>query len=151
MPKLIKPVIDLTRSHFVKPHGDITVHGTWYLGDKEGEWPCLVLVPTYRQFTMGWQPCVVTVDLAWIWSEEHGDPEFAAETAASFAESLGILGGMNAAIRVAGVIRDHLGDLLSIPPRPQVEQKIVGDFIACEAETGKTHHIAMKDDANVRD
>jgi len=143
---VIRQVLDLTKSHFRQEHGDITVYGTWWLGDKEGAWPCLVLVPTFRVLLPTCAPCVVSLDLAWIWSEEHGSPEFAADTAMSFAQSLGLGTEPRNVFRVAGIIRDHIGDLLTIPPRPTVEQQAVGDILITDKQSGKTRHAEIKDD-----
>ncbi len=141
---VIRRVLDLTRYHFRQRHGDITVYGTWWLGD-EGPWSCLVLVPSFRE-TRGCVPCVVSIDLAWIWSEEHGSPAFAAETAMDFAETLGIGARPRSAVRVAMIIRDHLEDLLKIPPRPAVRQHHVGDIVITERESGKARHAEIRDD-----
>ena len=49
MSNLIRPVLDLSVSAWVKKHGDITAWGTWYLDlDGEAPWPCIVLTPTFK-------------------------------------------------------------------------------------------------------
>jgi hypothetical protein len=150
---IIRPALDLTKYAFKQAHGDITVFGTWWLGDKdkaEGYWPCLVLVPTFRMFdTYSYQPCVVTLDLAWIWSEEQGSPEFAAETAMSFANSLGMTVDGDTCFRIASMIRDHLEDLIKrIPPRPTSHQDVVADILITDKNTGRQRHAEIKDDVH---
>lgn len=146
---LITPVLDLTTYAFRQQHGDITVYGTWWLGDKdkEGYWPCLVIVPTYRTFSESYAPCVVTLDLAWIWSEEHGSPEFAAETAMSFAQSLGMVPDKRTCFRIASIIREHLEDLIKrIGPRPTDHQAVVADILITDKQSGRERHTEIKDD-----
>ncbi|BBZ94313.1 hypothetical protein BRDID11004_47840 [Bradyrhizobium diazoefficiens] len=148
---VIRPALDLTKYAFRQQHGDITVLGTWWLGDKdraEGYWPCLVLVPTFRMMIGdSYVPCVVTLDLAWIWSEEHGDPAFALDTAMSFAQSLGLEVSRHTCFRILSIIRDHIEDLIKrIPPRPTSHQDFVADILITDKTTGRERHAEIKDD-----
>jgi len=138
---LIRPVIDLTKNHWTKAHGDLTVYGTWFYDKDDGWVPCLVILPTFRQGT----PCIVSMDLSWIWSEEHGDPEYAAETATAFAVGLGLPPVARSCFRIASMIRDHLGDLLSIPPRPADDQIVVAEALVSEQD-GKQRYAEIKED-----
>jgi hypothetical protein len=142
---LITPALDLTKYAFRQQHGDIIAYGTWWLGDKdraEGYWPCLVL-----RHVLGGVPCVVTLDLAWIWSEEEGSPEFALETATSFAHSLGMTPDWPSIYRITSIIRDHIEDLIKrIPPRPTSHQNVVADILITEKQTGRERHAEIKDD-----
>jgi hypothetical protein len=143
MVDLIRPALDLTRNAWRQQHGDIVAIGTWWLADSEGSYPCMVLIPAFGRPD---HPCVVSVDLAWIWSEEAGSPEFAMETAMSFAMSLGMAPDFKNCTRIAGIIRDHLGDLLSIKPRPADADdiKVVADAILTSPD-GKERHAEIKD------
>lgn len=143
---LIRPCLDLTRYAWRHTHGDVEVFGSWQFDPDDGPVPCMVLVPAHRALHASFKPCVVSLDLAWIWSEEQGNPEFAAEVAAEFAEALGIGFSVRNAIRIAGIIRDHLGDLLSIPPRPRTEdyEKVVADVLATNAD-GKERHAEIRE------
>lgn len=142
---VIRQVLDLTVYAWRQQHGDLTVYGTWYLGDAEGPWPCMVIVPTYRTFTQSYVPCVVSIDLAWIWSEEEGDPEYAAETAISFADTLGIGANPQNVFRIASIVRDHIADLIKIGPRPAEHKKIVADALLKD-ENGRERHTEIRDD-----
>jgi hypothetical protein len=143
--KLIRPVIDLTVSAWVKQHGDLTCFGTWFLDtDGEAPWPCMVIVPTHKSMSHSYVPCIVSLDLAWIWSEENGDPEFAMATALSFARSLGLTTDWKNVNRIASIIRDHLGDLLRIGARPDNLKKIVADVLM-KAENGKERTAEVRD------
>lgn len=142
---LITPVLDLSKYAWRQRHGDITVYGTWWLGDKdkgEGCWPCMVLLPMH-----GGVPCVVTLDLAWIWSEESGSPEFALEKATEFALGLGMTPDWPNLYRITSIIRDHIEDLIKrIPPRPTSHQDAVADILIINKQTGKERQVEVKDD-----
>lgn len=141
--EIIRPALDLTKYHARQRHGDVTVYLTWWRDPDDGWVPVLVLVPSFSRLS-DYQPCVVTVDLAWIWSEEHGNPRFAAQTAASFCVSLGFSPTPKKAIRIASIIRDHLDDLLKIPPRPRDDYQVVADAIM-KAESGRERHVEIAD------
>lgn len=114
----MKHALDLTRHHFRKRHGDITVYGTWWLADDSGPRPCLVLIPTNGQSWQRSTPCVVPLNQAWVWSEEIGDPIRAAKTAIEFVDALRQPPSMQSAFRVRGIIIDHLDELVGMPPMP---------------------------------
>lgn len=111
----MKPALNLARYAWRHQHGDLTAYGTWWF-TPDGARPCLVLIPTNAQDYMRSTPAVVTLDQAWIWSEAIGDGARAARTAAMFAHALDLPHGVDSAIRVASIVRDHLGDLLTIKP-----------------------------------
>jgi hypothetical protein len=119
-------VLDLTRYAWKQRHGDIEVIGTWLM-HRDGPLACMVLKPasaqTYDRFT----PCAVLQKNAWVWSEAIGDGGEAARASYDFAAALG-LNQHNATnvFRVASIIRDHIGDLLAIPPMPD-ERVVVGE------------------------
>lgn len=143
---ILRPVLDLTTAAWEHTHGDIKVVGTWWL-DTDGEppWPCMVLVPAHHSLaTDRYVPCVVSLDLAWIWSEEQGDAEFAMETAISFCQSLGLSVNWANCYRVASIIRDHLEDLIKIGPRPAALNTVVADVLM-QDEHGKERHHELKD------
>lgn len=119
-------VLDLTRYAWKQQHGDLEAIGTWLL-HRDGPLPCLVLKPTSAQRHDQFIPCVVLQKDAWIWSEAIGDGAEAARSAYDFACALG-LSPHNSTniIRVASIIRDHIGDLLGIPPMP-AEREVVGE------------------------
>lgn len=147
MSRVIRPALDLSRYAWTQRHGDLTVYGTWWYDNDDNQWvPCLVIVPTFSVISNERvTPCVVTLDLAWIWSEEEGSPRFAAETAASFCDSLGMAVNPKNAIRVAGIIRDHLEDLIKrIPPRPP-QNAVVADAIVTNA-AGRERHAEIRED-----
>jgi hypothetical protein len=114
-----QPALDLSRIHGSQKHGDLTVYLTWWLASDGGPRPCLVLLPTDQSRWQYTQPCVVLLDQAWQWSEEIGDPAYAARMSMQFAASLGLSAAdATNVFRVRSAIVDHLGDLLAMPPMP---------------------------------
>lgn len=138
--------IDLTRCHFKRTVGDIDVFGTWFFGDASaGPRPCLVLLPANRNSGRRPVPIVILVDQAWIWSEEIGDPAESARRSLLYARLLGLnTADIGEAFRVAGLIRDHLSDLISLPPIPQSERFVAADGISTD-ENGRTTELKIFD------
>ncbi|MED5545691.1 MAG: hypothetical protein VYD90_10615 [Pseudomonadota bacterium] len=132
--------LDLTRYHDRARHGDIDVFLTWF-GDRLD--PCLVLVPAYVEGYENVTPCVVPQAAAWIWSEAIGEGDHCARTSHSFCKHLRINPDPHACIRVTSIIRNHIGDLLAIPPAP-FEREVVADAIRTDSN-GKEHHTEVTD------
>jgi len=144
---IIRPALDLTKYAFRQQHGDITVFGTWWLDEDDGWVPCLALVPTFRMGHDGYMPAVVPMDHAWAWSEESGDPRYAAVTSAKFAAGLGFPVDHFSCFRIASIIREHLEDSIKrIPPRPTDHQSVAADVLLIDKSTGRERHAEIKDD-----
>ena len=139
----MRPILDLTLRHFTRPKGDITLIGSWIEVDGRHR-PCLVLIATADEGRETAVPCVVTLDKAWIWSEDVGDGARAAQIAFSFCEALRLTADPHNIIRVASLIHDHLGDLLAIPPwrAPKVEEA-VAEVTITERSSGKTAEVSL--------
>lgn len=135
----MQTALDLTRVWKSFRHGDLTVILSWYRDPRTtaGARPCLVLIPAYASLEH-LIPCVVTLDKAWIWSEEIGDEELAGRAAGEFAASLGMSGTAHDFIRIRSLIVDHLGDLLAMPPLPTelVPKTVIGEGRITERESG---------------
>lgn len=132
--------LDLTRYHARQQHGDLTVFLTWF-GDELV--PCLVVVPTHYEGHEKVTPCIVLQKNAWLWSEAIGDGGHCAIVSHQFCHHLRIKQSMNNCIRVSSIIRDHIGDLLCVPPAP-FERIVVGDAIRRDA-AGKEHYSEIHD------
>jgi hypothetical protein len=102
-----------------------------------------VIVPAHYEGHDRVTPCVVPQSAAWIWSEAVGDGGHAARTSHQFCQHLRITPSMTACIRITSIIRDHIGDLLAIPPAP-FEHVVVADAIRRD-EYGKEHHSEVRD------
>ena len=111
----MKTVLDLSRRAWVRALRDFTIIGTWILADDRWR-PCMVIMRTGDESSDHCIPCIVSVDSAWIWAPEIGDPRRAARTAVQFAEALRLPTDQSTLIRLALLIEDHLDDLMHIPP-----------------------------------
>ncbi len=128
--------LDLNR-YLAKFHrGDITAFLTWTTHNGR---PCLVLIPThvllhYDRVT----PCIVPMDAAWAWDETTGDGAHAARTSYDFACALGFTPSPPVLMRITGIIRDLLGDLLVMPVMPAFyDTRVEADATITSLETGK--------------
>jgi hypothetical protein len=140
----IRPALDLTRYHWRATHGDLTTYGTWYLAEDSGPKPCLVLLPTHKQSWEKATPCVVMLEDMWRWSD-LGDEVAQARVAVGFAENLGLdIANPRNALRVRGIICDHIGDMLSMPPMPAAMRNpvVIGEAKVTSREGGNVvrHH-----------
>lgn len=143
-PSSTRIALDLSRYHARHTHGDLTVYLTWYGTDQRR--PAIVITPSYR---IGWEvstPCIVPLETAWAWDETVGDPRHCARTTAAFLAALGIPVSIQSAVRLTSLIRDHLGDLLAMPPEP-VELVEVGDVIRIDQD-GREHHSVIRERDN---
>lgn len=132
------PDLDLNKRVWTFRKDGIMAIGTWIRLEDRFR-PCMVLIPADREYDDRLTPCVVTMDRAWIWSEEVGDPAQAAHTAHQFASTLGLNAhDRRTVIRIAMFIADHLGDLLSIPPYPTDDQQTVAEVTIRDPTTGRT-------------
>lgn len=136
-------MLDLSRRAFDFQRGNITVIGTWVQLDFRRWRPCLVLVRTGEELREDTWPCVVTVDQAWIWSEEIGDPQRAAHQAMAFAQALRLGDTPQTVIRIASLIHDHLGDLLGIPPYQGPDDEPVAEVTITDRATGRTREVLV--------
>ena len=135
----MNPDLDLTKRVWTSDRLGVRAIGTWIRLDDRFR-PCMVLIPADREYSdRRLTPCVVTLDRAWIWSEEVGDPAAAAFTAYQYAATLGLNAhDKRAVMRLARFIADHLGDLLSIPPYPKDDQETVAEVTMRDANSGRT-------------
>ena len=129
--------LNLTESHFVKVRGELTMYGSWY-GDRLR--PCLAIVPTFRNDKT---PLLVELDSAYRWNpdDKDVDPRGCAALVMQFLHENGLDSGdiLHAHMRVMSFIHDHLGDLLTMPPKP-TNLVVVADAFRTDHETGKTTH-----------
>lgn len=116
-----RPAIDLTRHAFVRELGDLTLFGTWlHNEDQEDTEPCLVIIPSYRAKGT-YKPAVIALSAAF----RYNDPRHCARAASIFARNLGFE-DLATANRIANLIYDHLGDLVTMPNDPTIAH-VVGE------------------------
>jgi hypothetical protein len=141
-----KAPYDLRISHATYRRGDVLVWLTWNQNTGEA---AMVLTPKMERIHHERIiPCVVPLSRAWAWAEETGDEGDIVVNAALFAANLGFNPNNLANVRkIIGIVRNHLGDLLAVPPRPRDHHTVVADMIITDNATGKTKHIEVKDHA----
>lgn len=132
-------ILDLTRYHGRHAHGDLTVFLTWFGNDLV---PCLVIVPSYYEGHERVTPCIVPQRSAWLWSS-IGDGSHCALASYQFCKHLRMNTSPGNVIRITSIIRDHIGDLLAIPPAP-FETVVVGDALRRDLN-GKEHYSEIRD------
>ena len=134
--------LDLTKYAFRHQRGDITVYGTWFGKDQQ---PALVLVQSGTEERGFVVPCVVPLASAWLWSDQIGDPAHCARQSYWFAHALRLTANNIATcMRITTLIRDHIGDLASIPVKP-TESIVVADALRTD-QYGKTQHAEVRED-----
>lgn len=130
-----KFALDLTKSHFRRQYGNLTLYGSWF-GKKRS--PVLVLLPANREHFSNATPCVIPLASAYKWA---GDPDFALDNAHdSFRFALALnLDAHNpfTLSRITTIIRDNIGDLLLMPPYPESERAVVADATITDVD-GRT-------------
>jgi len=138
------PVLDLSLRHFERTVGNVTIIGTWLLTTQR---PTLALIPSnVSPYHDRITPCLVPLDLAYEWDEHTGDPGTCALMSFQFAAAL----GMNPneprnVLFVTTLVRDSLGDLLTMPPFPATEKTATADVLITDTNTGKSHEAEIKD------
>lgn len=153
-PRLYEHAINLTVTYgdpIVR--GDITVYRTW-LKLADGHQACLVLLPTGHMFMNRDQlvPCVVPLSMAHKWAEETGDFGDCLISAGHFCANLG-WNPMNPKnpFRIISIIRDLLGDLISIPPREAYapDRVVAAEMEVIDNATGKVKEIEVEDEHGI--
>lgn len=149
--------LDLDRHHFKRTVRGITIIGTWLI-DHDRNRPCMVLIREGEELKTQ-VPCVVgldeayTFDIPWRWEDYddgvdyRGHPQQAWATARLFAQQLRLdEHDAKTLSRIGDLIKDHLGDLISIPPyRSPDEGRVIGEAILTNRTTGTEREIEVKD------
>lgn len=131
-----RPVLDLTRRHFTRVVGDLTVIGTWYGATHEDSEPCIVILPTGRAcLVVGHdgvlvraKPCVVTLSAAFLYQEQ----DYLLARAQQFSHAMGMGLSKFAVYKMADLLHESLQDLCMMPERPIMETRVVADVTIWE-------------------
>jgi hypothetical protein len=102
--------LDLTKNHFTQQHGDITVIGTWYGDTIDEREPCLAILPAYRRT----KPVCIALSSAY----KYNDPAYLLRATMEMVKRLELSDNMTTVHRLAGIINDHLLDLIKMPHKP---------------------------------
>ena len=140
-------LIDLTRYAWRREARGFVLYGTWLFRSAIGvpPEPCLVITPNRQVSHERTTPAVIPIRASWIWSEEYGDPRHCARSSAAFLENMDMTASPLACMSLTMAIRDHLGDLLHIPPWTG-ERVVVADAIRTDA-SGRQHHAEITERA----
>lgn len=134
-----RPAIDLTRHHFVRHIGDVSIYGSWiYNEDQEKEEPALVIIPRYRR--SGFKPCVIALSAAYKYNSP--DQRYLAGMCKFMLAILGMEDSLANASKLGRMIHDHLGDLLSMPNSPTTSIIVADGSVTVG---GKTRSIEIMD------
>ena len=134
-------VLDLSNSHFTDNAGDMVVIGTWLGESVEDSEPCLVIMPRYRSGVHEHiKPAVIALSSAY----KYDDPKYLLSAAMHFNQAMDRGDSMQNVHRLADAIYDHIGDLVSMPPRPVREKRIGADAFLTN-EDGSTLELEIPD------
>lgn len=149
-----RPVIDLNHRHFETTVGNILVIGTWFMDpETKRSQPCLALVDaTRRLHRKGIIPTIITLDVAWKWTVEMGEPEHVWPLIRSWIRE-GVLPGNPMNDRdlwaVFDAVQSRLRDMMMMPPMPAAPAakygtppEVVGDLVIKDQRTGAVLHEA---------
>ena len=138
--------IDLAQRHFTHRRHEILAIGTWLHVDGQVR-PAMALVRDGAEWHDLTRPFIVTGDTAWRWSETIGDPAFAARQCFLACQCLRLSVDQRNIFKIATLIHDLLGDLLSIPPFPPggPRKAVIGELTVRNRQTGAEHHVELTD------
>lgn len=126
--------LDLAKRMWAREQGDITVIGTWWMGDRDEDIePCLVLVPTHKPLHAPLPP-VITLSGAYKWAD---NPRYAVKMASNYLELLDMTVSLTNVNRVCEIVVSHIRDLFQLPPLPQTGRIVVADA-TITGENGRT-------------
>lgn len=138
-----KYALNLEVSQWRRTYGDVEVFGTWLWTTHE---PVLAFVPAIRRKGRAFVPSVIRLNNTWIYSEELGDPRAAAAEAYQIAIALGAEPDRATCMKILGIIRDCLSDLINMPPAPESMRRVAAEIIHTNRETGEQRHAEVLDD-----
>ena len=153
-----RPAIDLSVTDGPPiRRGDVLVYKTWLR--RGGVWEaCLVLLAknwVSRMLTAPVDerpaPCIVPLSRAHVWAEETGDFQECLINAGYFCANLGFNPyNPKNPMKIIGIIRDLLDDLIRIPPRfDDAPREVTAEMEVIDNQTGKVKEIEVSDDHGV--
>lgn len=144
------PVLNLEHAHFEVVANQIRVTGTWLRRGPDDWTQCLALTDGRKDIRQC-VPCVVPLETSWIWAF-HGDIGDPVRAFVSMTEWLrdgllpGEVGHVPSYMRIVDAINSRLPDLIAMPPRPQVDQIVIGEVTITNMKTGGVSHQEFKTD-----
>ena len=148
-----RPVLDMAMAAFetIAP-GNIRVTGTWFMDpETRTSQPCLVLTDARRPLTRNKAsrraiPCIITLDVAWKWTVEMGDPTHVWATISDWLRE-GVLPGSptnnHDKWAVFNAVQCRLRDMMMMKPMPAAPAikygtppEVVGEVVITDQRTG---------------
>lgn len=139
--------IDLRQRHFVHRRAEILMIGTWLRVNGTTR-PCIALVRDGAEYDDLCRPYIITMDRAWVWSEDVGDPASAAQQCFSICQCLRLTPDQANIFKIVGFVHDFLGDLISMPPFPPVaapQAAAIAEVTVRNRATGEEHEVVLRD------
>lgn len=136
-------VLNLTQRHATYARGDLTIIATWFEQEHNNWRPCLVIVRAGEEMAEDTIPCIIPLDGAWIWSEDHGNPRLWAQICYQFVQALRLSNPLQSMNRIGRMVHDVLGDLGTMPPYPGAEEVPVAELTITDRATGQTREVLL--------
>jgi hypothetical protein len=129
----IVPVGD--RWSFVHRQGDFCIGGRWIpTGDPDAPpEPALVI---WERLAVRPVSCIIALSVAC----KYADPRYLLEAAVTMANAMHLAVTQSTIFRIADMVRDHLPDLINIPPAP-----VIGTNFLAEVTTTVDGHRTTQD------
>jgi hypothetical protein len=138
--------IDLSKRHFTHKRAEILMIGTWLRMNNVTR-PCIALVRDGAEFSDLCRPYIITLDKAWVWSEDVGDPASAARQCFAICEALRLTPNQQTIFKIVSFVHDFLGDLISMPPFPPsaAPAPVIAEVTVTNRTTGAEHEVVLRD------
>lgn len=138
--------IDLAQRAFVHRRAEIVAIGTWLHVDGQVR-PCMALIRHGEEWSDLTRPFIVTGDTAWRWDETIGDAAFSARQCFIACQCLRLTPDQRNIFKIATLVHDLLGDLISIPPFPPsgAPKTVVAEVTITNRHTGETREVELTD------
>jgi hypothetical protein len=133
-------VLDLSNHHFHRILGDIQIFGTWVGDSFDESEPALVILPAARSMK-GVKPACICLSSAY----KYDDPRYLVKSAMIFNKGLGFEDSMACVHKLAGIIHDHLQDLIEMPPRPVRNTFVAADATVTDRDSGRSKTLEIID------
>jgi hypothetical protein len=141
--------LDLTKQAWTRRRRSLSLmaYGTWIKQGADTQ-PCIAIIRDGEEYSEHTQPCIIPLDVAWVWSQEVGDGRRSMRQAYQFCQVLRIGDDPRTVMRLTEFIHDMLGDLVSMPPihpADVIEETVIGELTITD-QHGKTREVALTDD-----
>jgi hypothetical protein len=137
--------LNLDRYHFKTSRMGLTFIGTWFI-DHARNRPCLVIIREGEELKTQ-TPCIISIDEAWIFDPDIGDPRRAARWMFDAIRVLRLAEhDAKTALRLGDLVANYTRELIRIPPYIAPDDRpVIAEGTMTDSATGKVREIAIKD------